>query len=148
MSSQGQYRDEKLWKEKRCHIAEQQEISTTWEERTVSQIFNNLKEADCRKGIFRREIWPSLCFLPFQQKQDTSQIRIFFLYKSCCKILSKSFWSLNKRIRNCRKQLGFEMPQKSWSSNVAQLDFVQFTLSSSSRQHNLNIIQIKASEFS
>lgn len=90
MSSQGQYRDEKLWKEKRCHIAEQQEISTTWEERTVSQIFNNLKEADCRKGIFRREIRPSLCFLPFQQKQDTSQICVFL----CIKVAARFSLSL------------------------------------------------------
>lgn len=92
MSSQGQYRDEKLWKEKRCHIAEQHEASTICEERIVSQIFNNLKEVDCRKGIYRRQIKPSLCFLPLQQKQDTlfSQTFIFF----CIKVAARFSLSL------------------------------------------------------
>lgn len=141
MSSQGQYRDEKLWKEKRCHIAEQHEASTICEERIVSQIVNNLKEVDCRKGIYRRQIKPSLVFSSITTEARSLTDLYFFLYKSCCKILSKPFWSFNKRIQNCIKQLGFEIPHKSWLSNVAQLAFVVYIIKltqTAQFKHHLN----------
>lgn len=44
------------------------------------QFFNDLKDADWKKGIRGREIQLSLCLLPVQQQQVTLQIlNVFFV---------------------------------------------------------------------
>jgi len=60
------------------------------------QFFNDLKDADWKKGIRGREIQLSLYLLPVQQQQVTLQILNVFLCGRCCKVPCKPFDALTQ----------------------------------------------------
>jgi len=91
LSSQGRYTDNKTYGRKKDAVLQNSMKNQQSGRNNREPIFHNLKEADCRKGNFRREIKLGLCVLPLQQKQDTYRSLNIFLYKRCYKILSKLF---------------------------------------------------------